>query len=104
LTFTETINYWDEGNSIRFEIKVNPGVVPAHAPLNQIGGKYLDVFEGGFTIESRGADRVILHLSSRHRLSTPFNFYGGLWTDWVMRDLQNYILRVIKNRCEAEKR
>jgi hypothetical protein len=28
------------------------------------------------------------------------NFYGGIWTDYVMRDLQNYILRVIKVRCE----
>lgn len=104
LAFTETINHWEEGHSIRFEIKVNPGAVPTRAPLKQIGGKYLDVFEGGFTIEPQGADQVILHLSSRHRLSTTFNFYGGLWTDWVMRDLQNYILRVIKNRCEAEKR
>lgn len=104
LAFTETINHWKEGHSIRFEIKVNPGAVPTRAPLKQIGGKYLDVFEGGFTIEPQGADQVILHLSSRHRLSTTFNFYGGLWTDWVMRDLQNYILRVIKNRCEAEKR
>lgn len=102
LAFTETINHWEEGKGIGFEIKVNPGAAPARAPLNQIGGKYLDVFEGGFTIEPRGADRVILHLSSRHRLSTTFNFYGGLWTDWVMRDLQNYILRVIKNRCEAD--
>jgi hypothetical protein len=101
LTFTETINHWENQRSIRFQIKVNPGAAPVRAPLNQIGGKYLDVFEGGFLIEPVGNDRVILHLSSQHRLATTFNFYGGLWTDWVMRDLQNYILRVIKARSEA---
>jgi hypothetical protein len=32
--------------------------------------------------------QVLLHLSSKHRLSTRFNAYGGLWTDFIMSDLQ----------------
>jgi hypothetical protein len=101
LAFSEIIQQWEDQEQIRFQIEVAPSV-SVQPPLTQIGGQYLDVFEGGFTIEPIGDDRVILHLSSQHRLSTTFNFYGGLWTDWVMRDLQNYILRVIKARCEAE--
>ncbi len=102
LAFIETINEWEEQRSIRFTIEVERGPTPLRPPLPQIGGKYLEVFEGGFRIEPVSADRVILHLSSQHRLSTHFNFYGGLWTDWVMRDLQNYILGVIKARSEAQ--
>jgi hypothetical protein len=101
LSFKETIYQWDEQKSIRFTIEVQLAASPLRSPLEQIGGQYLDVFDGGFWLEPIGPDRVILHLSSQHRLSTNFNFYGGLWTDWVMRDLQNYILSVIKARCEA---
>jgi hypothetical protein len=42
-----------------------------------------------------------LHLSSRHRLSTRFNFYAGVWTDFIMHDLQQAILSVIRQRAEA---
>ena len=62
-----------------------------------------DVIDGAYTIEPLTDGRVLLHLSSHHRLSTRFNVYGGAWTDYVMRDLQNYILRIIKARCENQR-
>ncbi len=31
-----------------------------------------------------------------------FNAYAGLWTDAVMRRLQNSFLGVLKSRCERE--
>jgi hypothetical protein len=45
---------------------------------------------------------VLLHLSSKHRLSTRFNAYGGLWTDFIMSDLQSDILRIVQARAEAQ--
>lgn len=54
-----------------------------------------------YRIEQVSENQVILHLSSRHRLSTRFNFYAGLWTDFIMRDIQGNILRIIKNRSEV---
>ena len=44
--------------------------------------------------------RVRLVLTSTHRLSTTFNLYARLWTDFVMGDVQEAILRILKNRCE----
>jgi hypothetical protein len=44
---------------------------------------------------------VILHLASTHRLSTRFNVYAGLWTDLIMRNVQEYILEILKRRCEG---
>jgi hypothetical protein len=38
---------------------------------------------------------------STHRLSARFNAYSGLWTDFIMRDVQTAILKVLKRRCEA---
>ena len=37
---------------------------------------------------------------SDQRLSTGFNFYSHWWTEWLMNDLQSYILRIIKARAE----
>jgi hypothetical protein len=34
--------------------------------------------------------------------STDFNWHARLWSDAIMRDTQESILAVIKNRCEAE--
>ena len=45
--------------------------------------------EGTYVIEPLGNGQVRLLLSSKHRLTTRFNFYGGLWTDGVMSDLQS---------------
>jgi hypothetical protein len=49
-----------------------------------------------------GPGHVRLRLQSTHRLSTHFNLYSGLWTDLVLRNVQEYILEILKRRCEAE--
>lgn len=101
LTFVETVTTWTQDKQIAFSIK--PNGVAALQPWNEIGGQYFDVIDGAYTIEPLTDGRVLLHLSSHHRLSTRFNVYGGAWTDYVMRDLQNYILRIIKARCENQR-
>jgi hypothetical protein len=67
-----------------------------------VGGPYFDVLQGSYRIEplTRG---VRLHLSSEHRLSTRFNPYAALWTDFIMRDTQDYILRIVARRAERSK-
>jgi hypothetical protein len=58
------------------------------------------VLEGEYRLEPLAPDRVRLHLSSRHRLSTRFNAYAGWWSDLVMSDTQGAILEVVKSRAE----
>ena len=65
-----------------------------------IGGKYFDVLSGTYWIEDIGSGNVVLHLSSSQRLSTRMNFYSHFWTGFLMADLQNYILSILKKRCE----
>jgi NAD dependent epimerase/dehydratase family enzyme len=43
-----------------------------------------------------------LHLYSHFTLKTDFNFYAGWWAGWIMKDIQNNILQVIKTRCAAK--
>lgn len=103
LVFTETITQWETDKRIVFSIKANSDSIPP-STLDQhvtIGGEYFDMLEGAYDIETVSADQVVLHLSSKQRLSTRFNSYTALWTEAIMRSIQDYILVIIKRRCEA---
>lgn len=102
LAFTETIIDWQlyRRYTMRMEADLRQ-LQPSSLPLQEIGGRYFDVIEGQYRLEPAGENKVILHFTSTHRLTTRFNFYGGLWTDLFMRDVQNYILRIVKARAEA---
>ncbi len=102
LIFTETITYWDENNRIQFLISPN-GQSTAPPPFKMIGSKYLDVTEMDYWIEKIDENNVVLHLSSRHTLTTHLNMYAGFWTDLLLHNVQEYALRIIKNRSESNK-
>jgi hypothetical protein len=100
LAFVEIITAWEDHKTLSFSIKVDTSSV-LNPPFDAVGGKYFDVLAATYVMEPLGNGDVILHLSSTERVTTSLNFYSGLWTDLVMRDLQNYILEIIKQRAEA---
>lgn len=100
--FVETITEWQPGRSLAFTIRADtrhipPGTLDEHVT---VGGPYFDVLDGRYEIVPLGPGRVRLVLTSTHRLSTTFNAYARLWTDFVMRDVQDAILGIVKRRCE----
>jgi hypothetical protein len=102
--FIETVTAWEPQRLLSFDIRADTVNIPPHT-LDEhvtIGGEYFDTLHGEYRIEPRPDGSTLLHLSSRHRVSTTFNFYAGFWTDAVMRDIQNNILFVIRNRCEGQ--
>jgi hypothetical protein len=104
LLFIETITQWQPQQRIAFTIAADTAHIPA-TTLDEhvtIGGQYFDVLNGEYQLEPLSNGNILLHLSSQERLSTDFNAYASLWTDAVMRNLQQSILEVIKHRCEAE--
>jgi len=103
LIFTETVNEWEPDHDLRFSIHANTDSIP-RSTLDEhvtIGGAFFDVLDGEYRLEQR-PDGVLLHLSSRERLSTHFNPYAGQWTDAVMKAIQKQILAVIRKRCESD--
>ncbi|HSH01180.1 MAG TPA: hypothetical protein VLL52_01590 [Anaerolineae bacterium] len=100
LHFDETITRWEENEHLHFTIReTSQNLLPP--PLNLIDGERFDVIAGRYDIEPQADGTVILHLTSDHYLQSRFNRYGSFWTDYIMRDLQNYILRILKDRAEA---
>jgi hypothetical protein len=99
LGFIETITSWEEFNSVSFAISPDKES-SAPAPFNMVGGRYFAVIEMSYWIEQINQDTAILHLRSQHRLTTHFNSYAGIWTDFMLNSLQSYVLRMIKTRAE----
>ena len=99
LAFTETVTYWDKNNRINFSISPSDQTT-APAPFSMIGKKYFAVTEMNYWIEPVDQDTIILHVTSQHQLTTHFNSYAGIWTDFMLSSLQNYVLQMIKARAE----
>jgi hypothetical protein len=100
LALIEPVTVWEPYYRYSFGVQLDPAVPPP-SPFEQVGGKYFEVQEVGFVLESAQGGQVALRLHSQYRLSTRLNAYGGWWIDFLLADLQNYILAVIKSRAEA---
>lgn len=100
MAFNEVVHVWEPGQTLSFGIDLDPTIAQP-MPFNKIDGGMFALIDGTYRIEPLGAGRVRLHLISTHRLSTSFNAYGGLWTDFILADLQRYILEIIKRRAES---
>jgi hypothetical protein len=100
--FIETIDTWEPDRRLGFAIHADTNNIPP-TTLDEhvtVGGPYFDVLHGEYLLEPLSDGDTRLRLVSRHRVSTDFNWYARLWTDAVMRDVQQSILYVIRNRCE----
>lgn len=102
VVFYERVTRCEPNSELEFDISVDSRTIPKDALDEHVtlGGPYFDVLTGAYRIESLG-DGVRLHLSSEHRLSTHFNGYASWWTDFVMRDTQQYILEIVARRAES---
>ena len=102
LAFVGTITDWkpDSGFTVRLTADTH-AVQASPLPLKEIGGPHFDILDDTYTIESLPNGTVRLHLFSTYRLTTRFNAYGSLWTDFFLRDIQRHILQIVKGRAEA---
>jgi hypothetical protein len=101
--FIETIDVWEPERRLGFSIQAQTDLIPK-TTLDEhvrIGGEYFDVLHGEYRLEALANGVTRLHLLSRHRVSTDFNWYAHLWTDAVMSDLQKRILFVVQQRSEG---
>jgi len=104
LVFHETVTEYVHQKKMVFTIKANPHEIPS-TTLDEhvvIGGKYFNVLNGTYELEKLNETTNRLHLYSHFKMSTTFNFYASWWAKWIMKDIQNNILQVEKQRAENE--
>lgn len=102
LVFDEKVFYYDHQKKMSFSIKPVTEQIPA-STLDEhvtVGGKYFTVLDGTYELEKISENKYKLILYSHFQMNTTFNFYSGLWSKWIMEDIQDNILHIIKNRCE----
>ena len=100
LQLQEPITAWQPNQTFSFDIVVvEPERLPP--PYNGLGGPAFAPLNATFILEPLGPGQTRVRLISQHRLTTRFNAYGGLWTEFFMADIQNHILHVIQVRAEA---
>ena len=105
LIFNETVTEYKDNEKMVFTIKANTYDIPS-TTLDEhilIGGDYFDVLNGTYELEKLENGKHRLHLYSHFKMNTTFNFYAGWWGKWIMKDIQNNILRIEKERVENEK-
>ncbi|MCI0711477.1 MAG: hypothetical protein L0154_15085 [Chloroflexi bacterium] len=98
LQLQEPVTVWEPNHRFVFDVVVDEN---APAPFHQVGGELIDVLQVGFEIEPLADGQVRLHLTTDYQLTTSLNFYGRLWFDYFLDQLQTYILDVIEARAEA---
>lgn len=102
LIFHETVTEYEDLKFMKFTIKANTYEIPSTTLDNHIliGGEYFDMLDGTYELQKLDTQRFKLILYSNFSLKTTFNFYAGIWGKWIMTDIQNNILQVIKDRSE----
>ena len=104
LVFHETVTEYEDKKRMSFTIKALPHEIPLTTMDKHlvVGGKYFDVLKGTYELEKLDDDFYRLHLYSNFKLTTTFNFYASWWANNIMKDIQNNILQVQKDRAENE--
>ncbi|MGN6181080.1 MAG: hypothetical protein ACTHNW_17995 [Mucilaginibacter sp.] len=103
LIFNERVTQYKPSELMVFTIHANPYDIPSTTMDKHIviGGDYFNVLTGTYKLEPIGKNSYKLKLYSRFKLNTTFNFYAGIWAGWIMKDIQQNILKVIKQRSET---
>jgi len=104
LVFHEEVKSYLAQRNMHFSIKGYPYEIPSTTMDKHvvIGGDYFDVLDGTYVLQQISPDTYRLHLYSHFKLTTTFNFYASWWAGWIMSDIQNNILQVIKQRAEEK--
>jgi hypothetical protein len=100
LYFTETISTYEPNRLMILGIKTDPKNIPPTVMDEHIliGGKHLDILEDRYQLEQLPDGSSKLKLSSRFTINTPFNWYAGLWANYLMADILQGELDLIKER------
>jgi hypothetical protein len=101
LQFQENIIEWDRNDSVAFDIKIIPSttkktVFERHV-LNSQNFKFLNA---KYRLKAISGNRTELSLTTKYELTTKINYYGEFWGTLLLKDFQDRLISVVKNRCE----
>jgi hypothetical protein len=105
LYFEETISAYEHERLMVLDIKTDPNNIPPTVMDEHIviGGKHVDILQDTYKLEALPDGRSRLSLSSKFYINTPFNWYAGIWSYYLMSDILQCELDLVKERATGEK-
>lgn len=103
LFFEETITHCQPGAQLVVAIKADPDNIPPTV-LDEhiaIGGRHFKALEDTYTLHTLPDGRCRLQLSGRISIQTPFNWYAGLWAQWVLGEVLEGVLEGVAMRVSS---
>lgn len=101
LYFDETITGYIPLKQMVLDIKTDPSQIPPNVMDEHIliGGKHVDILQDTYSLETLSSGRCRLTLSSHFYINTPFNWYAGIWANYLMKDILQEELNQIMARA-----
>jgi hypothetical protein len=101
LYFNETISKYEKEKLLVLDIKTDPLNIPPTVMDEHIviGGKHIDILQDVYKLEEMSDGSCRLSLSSRFFINTPFNWYAGIWANYLMSGILYEELNLIKTRA-----
>ncbi|MCC6460214.1 MAG: hypothetical protein IT260_07070 [Saprospiraceae bacterium] len=102
LVFDETILELEPMRRMVLSVKTDPEKIPPTVLDEHIlvGGRHFSTLEDVYRLEPLPGGRCRLRLSGQYTISTPFNWYAGCWAEWLVSDVLQGVLEVVKSRSE----
>ncbi len=104
LYFEETITSYEPGKKLVLNIKTDPKKIPPTVMDEHIliGGKHVDILQDVYSIEKISDSSCSVTLSSSFYINTPFNWYAGIWAEYLMQDILQGEIDLISDRASKK--
>ena len=98
LVFFETITRLEPNKRLELDIHTDPPTI-SKAIMDDhivIGGEHIQMEGDAYSLEPLPGGRTRLTLESRFAINTPFNWYTRIWANWLMSDVLQQELAVLR--------
>lgn len=101
LYFDETIAGYEKEKRLVLDIKTDPTNIPPTVMDEHIiiGGKHVDILQDTYVLEKLSENSCRITLSSHFYINTPINWYAGIWAKYMMKDILQSEINLIKERA-----
>lgn len=101
--FEEVITDWQQDRRLAWDFRFTQDSIPDRVEAHiDVDSDYLQIADGDYVLETLAADRTRLTLTTRYRMATPINAYCKLWGKIFLNDFHSTVLKVVKDRSEAQ--
>lgn len=102
IVFREAITQWRPGQRIGWRFVFDDATWGFQDKHLRPDSSYFRVTDGGYSLEPLGPGRTRLTLDTTYWVRTPVNGYSAIWGQFLMGDIEDNLLALVKQRAQAK--